>query len=462
MKKLITFILIIFIGCRENVTNNYETDPRFFNDAFHGNIVGKIIQKNSQAKVIVSQVYDIDSSIISSDDGSFMINNLEIGNYDLVIKANNLRTYILNNVVIEGGGTTYLGEIDLLKVPDLVASHYPNDLDEIVYSNRNNRLSISMIFTRPMDRESVEEAFSTDPPSDGIFYWGQYSQAPSYIYYEESRDYFNGGFDIDATITTYSKISSFTYQMAQKDSYVDTTYTVNLATTAKDTADNFLRFPLGFSFTTIQSSSTIDGIQAVPFHGDVEVELLSYDGINITFPRNMEPHSTEAAISIIPANTEQIFLWPAFNQLTIYTGGTFLPETFYEITIGSSAKDLDGVELGNPFTFSFTTSPVKITSTTPRNGQLFVDYDRAITIWFNSYMLRSSVESAFSISPPISGYFKYGTENSDNNKTAITFIPGSSLQKNTKYTINVNTNARDLYNIPMKEPYNFSFITMPE
>jgi Bacterial Ig-like domain/Carboxypeptidase regulatory-like domain len=462
MKKVILMLscILLFLSCEEKVFNTYETDPRLFNDAFHGNIIGKVLQKNSQAKVTVSQVTNIANTTISSADGSFSIVDLEIGNYDLTIQADNFRTYLLKNVNVQGAGNTYLGDIDLSTVPDLVASHYPEDMDEIVYDNRSSRLSISMTFTQPMDRESVEEAFSTNPPTDGIFYWGTYSEAPSYIYYLDA--YSNSVFETGATITTYSKISSFTYRVAQKDSYVDTTYNVTLSTSAKDTAGNSLRFPLNFSFSTIQSSTTQNSILTDPYHGDVDVNLLYLNGINITFPRNMDFESTEVAITMVP-DIDRIFIWPAYNKLTIYTGGPFLADTDYKISINESAKDRDGTELGEPFSFEFNTASVAVSSTFPRNGQLFVDYsDAPVTIWFNTYMLRSTVESSFSISPPVSGTFQYGSRYSTSDKTAITFFPSGNYQKNTKYTIILNSNAKDLYQTALAEPYEFSFITMPE
>ena len=86
MKYLIICLLsvVTFWSCDENVYNTYESDPRFFNDAFHGNITGKVIQKNSNATVIISQVDEVASAEISSSDGSFSIVDLEIGNYDLI------------------------------------------------------------------------------------------------------------------------------------------------------------------------------------------------------------------------------------------------------------------------------------------------------------------------------------------------------------------------------------------
>ena len=94
--------------------------------------VAQVLQKESNARVSVSQVDTVATTNINSEDGSFRIENLPIGNYDLSIEAQNYRIYTQYNVKVEGAGTTYLGQIDLSTVPDLVASHYPEDQGEIV------------------------------------------------------------------------------------------------------------------------------------------------------------------------------------------------------------------------------------------------------------------------------------------------------------------------------------------
>jgi len=462
-KVLISIITCLTIlGCEDTIYQ--QADPRLFNDAFHGNIIGKVQQKSSGAIVRVSQIDVVAKTNISPIDGAFRIENIPIGNYDLEIEADNYRIYRHYNVKVEGAGTTYLGEIDLSRIPDIVESHYPENMGEIVYNNSFQRLTVSLLFTQPMDRESVEEAFSTDPPTEGIFYWGIFSESPTYIYFTDDRavEYFSGGFIPDATISTYSRITSVSYRIAQKDSYVDTTYTVHLSTAAKDTAGNHLRFPLSFSFSTIQSSSTIYGIQTYPYNGDIDVELINNNGITLQFPRNMDPVSTEAAITLNP-NVEHVFIWPDWNNLIIYTGGIFLAETEYRVSIDGSAKDTDGIELQKPFTFSFQTSPVKVTNTSPRNGQLFVEYnDLYITMYFNTYISKASVEKAFSISPAVGGSFKWGTRYSDNDKTVVSFYPSVNLARNTKYQVTLSTAVADLLGAHIKEPHQFAFITRPE
>ena len=456
--KLISIIILVALSlsCEKNI---YEGGELWSNDLLHGDIVGTIKQTDSGAKVVVSQIDPVESTEIDPATGNFEIYDLRTGNYDLTIQAENYRTYVHKNVMVNPGGITYMGEIDLSTVPDLVSEHYPEDKDEMVYSSRWQRINISIIFTRDMDRESVETAFSTDPPTEGIFHWGRYTQAPSPMYYYDYERALTA-WDEGATITTYSKISSVTYQMAQKDSYPDTTYYVTLSTEAMDTSGTHLRFPLEFSFSTVQSAVSYAGIQTNPFHGDVGVGPMT-NSFLVTFPRRMDPSTTEAAVSIKPSQ-EFFFLWPQKNVLKIYTGAPLLADATYEITIAKTAEDLDGMPLGDDFAFSFSTAPVTVTSTSPYNSEVYVSPDAKITLWFNTFMVKSSVGSAFSSSPAMSGYLKWGTEHSSDVKNALTFWPSSYLRVNTKYTVTLGTQAEDLHGTGLKAPYSFTFITRPE
>ncbi|MCH7575710.1 MAG: Ig-like domain-containing protein [Candidatus Marinimicrobia bacterium] len=461
ISKLISGIIFFAIapGCETNIYEGdiFEGDDVWYDGQFRGEITGTVKQSDSGAWVIVSQVEPVDSAAIDPANGSFGIYGLRIGNYDLRIRAENYRTYVHKNVMVQGGGIAYMGEIDLSTVPDLVTEHYPRDMDEIVYSSRWQRINISILFTREMDRESVEAAFSTDPPTEGVFFWGLYTQAPSPRYYIEAL---SGAFDAGATITTFSKITSLTYQMAQKDSYSDTTYHVTLSTEAMDTAGVHLRFPLEYSFSTVQSAVSYAGIQTSPFHGDVDVSPMT-NTILVTFPRRMDPATTEQAVNIKPAQ-EFFFLWPEKNVLKIYAGAPLMADTSYEITITRTAEDLDGMPLGDDFTFSFSTAPVSVTSTSPYNSEVYVSPGAEITMWFNTFMVKSTVVSAFAISPVVSGSIRWGTAYSPDVKNALTFWPLSNLQINTKYTVTIDTQASDLHGTGLTEPYSFTFITRPE
>lgn len=457
----IIILLVCLIACSCTKTIYRDSSDIWANDLLHGDVVGTVVQEQSNAPVYVSQLEVIDSTIVDPNTGNFGFYDLRAGNYDLSIRADGYRTYIHRNVRVTGGSVTYLGEIDLSTVPDLVSEHYPADMDEVVYANQWQRLNISILFSGEMDRESVEAAFSTDPPTDGIFLWGKYTEAPAPRYYLSDEMAARGfSYDVGATITTYSKISSLSFQLAQKDSYTDTTYHVTLGTSAMDTSGNQLRFPLEFSFRTIQSAVSYNGILTNPFDGDVAVPPTT-NSIEVTFPKRMDPATTEAAIS---NNLGDLFyyVWPSKNILRIYSGEPLLADTTYEFTIDGTATDLDGLVLGDDFIFSFRTGPVMITRTRPMNAEVYVHLGTPITMWFNTFVIKSSVEAAFSISPTVAGNLRWGTEYSSTVKEAITFWPSSALSMNTKYTITVNTSARDLHGTNIAEPFSFTFITLPE
>lgn len=447
--------LLFLFGCKETIVE-YQTPKEFTNDLLHGDIVGKVIQNSSNAKVIISQVNPIDSATINSQDGSFAFHDLRAGTYDLTIRADNFRIYTRSNLLLQGGSVLYVGQIDLSTVPDLVDSHYPANGGEVVYDWRFGRISISVLFTQPMDRVSVEKAFSTNPPSEGIFTWGSFTQAPIRTIFADEK----GAFDPGATITTFSKITSFTYSFAKKDSYVDTAYTVTVATTAHDTAGHYLRFPLKFSFRTVQSYTTVYGIQTSPSHGDIDVSPLSNYGITLTFPRRMDPASTEAATAVTP-QMNKVFLWPDGNVMRIYTGGPFLSDTTISVTVDSTAKDKDGNLLGQRFSFWFRTAPLAVSYTTPGNAQLFVSLSQPVQISFDNYVVLSTVQSAFSISPSAGGTFSYGGYSPNENLSEVIFTPSTTYQPNTKYTVTVSTVVKDMYGVSMKRPYSFSFVTRP-
>lgn len=103
--------------------------------------------------------------------------------------------------------------------------------------------------------------------------------------------------------------------------------------------------------------------------------------------------------------------------------------------------------------------PLEITaySPAPENGEA-VSCASSVDFTFNTDVDQESFEKAFSITPPVDGYFKY----SDTFRK-VSFIPTLSLEKDTKYTVKVTTRAKTpdtYYASPnMKEDLEFSFTT---
>ncbi|MDP1676037.1 MAG: Ig-like domain-containing protein [Bacteroidota bacterium] len=458
--RYVTLTTLFLFGCKETIIE--ERIPKeYTNDLLHADLLGVVFPVTSKAKVYISQITVIDSQEINSTDGSFTFRDLRSGNYDVTIRTDNYRTYKKTNLQLNGGNIVYLGEITLSTIPDEIERHYPADQDEIVYDWRYGRITVSILFNQPMNRESVEKSFSTVPASEGTFMWGYYTTSPYGGLYNYPSYYGDkSGFELGATITTFSKIKSMTYTFSQKDSYVDSTYLVTISTGAKDSSGKAIRFPLKFKFKTVQSYTTQTGIQTYPVHGDVDVSPLSYRGISMTFPRRMDKQSTETAISVVP-NINKVFLWGEENYISLYTGGPFLSDTLITVTVDSTAKDKDGVKLGHRFTFSFRTAPVKLQYSYPNNGEIYVATTQTIQMYFNTYVDLTSMNTGFSISPALSGTLKYYTNGSYDSPSQIIFTPSGAMQPNTKYTVTLSDAVKDIYGIKMKTPQSFSFVTRP-
>ena len=456
MKKTLFFtiaLICIIAACKETIIES--TIPKeFTNDLLHSDLVGRVMQKPANAMAIVSQVVAVDSAAIDPADGSFAFRDLRAGNYVLTIRANKYRIFS-KEMDLHGGGIAYAGDITLSTIPEPVNNIYPANGDEIVYDWRYGRIVISVMFDKDMDRASVENAFSTIPASDGIFTWGQYTQSPQSSIFTADK---NAGYDPGATITTYSKVRSFTYSMAMKDSYVDSAYTCILSTEAKDTGGAHLRFPLTCTFRTVQSYTSIRGIQTSPMNGDINVDPLSSSGIQVVFPRRMDPVSTETAVNVTPAMTKML-LWPSGNEMHLYTGGTLLSDTTITVSIDSTAKDKDGVPLGKTYVFSFHTAAFAPKYTSPSNAQLFVGLTQPVTISFSNNVTLSSAKAAFGITPASAGTIAYSGTSPYEIPNQIVFTPSGTYQANTKYTVTISTAITDMYGVHMKTPYSFSFIT---
>jgi hypothetical protein len=473
-------------------------------------IAGKVLQADSKASVSLEQGRPVFSASIDPTDGYFVFEEVPPGTYRFKITAQGYDTFA-TTIKIEPGYSYEFGNVLLAELSgeseDTVPStydHYPQDNAEMIYlppdkySEGSQRLFISVSFDRPMDRQSVEEALSIDPPVDGgYFVWFQnmrkfnyqqtQAQQPQYLWdglYMENKvtlastaslmlldsTSVPGGSTPSAEITTYSVAKSFTFYFPKASCFTDTTYTIKIARTAVDTGGTPLDSTLEFTFKTIQSAITYSGIEMLPHNGDDWVSLLASKGIQITFPRRMNEESVGQNLSI-NVLSDPILLWRDYNHLTVYTGGIFVPETTYIITINAAAQDLDGEALGEDEILSFQTEPIRITQTSPARGELGVNKAATIVLTFNTNMDRTSFVPVAALKDAdgdtVEGQFNnYGyrinnMNDSIYNLNQIIFDQSRDLKANTLHTLTIEPGAKDLNGYPMRNGYKLEFITMP-
>jgi Bacterial Ig-like domain len=492
-------LLMIIGGCsKENPASGTEQSG--------STIAGKVLPPASGAKIIIEQGRPIDSVVADPSDGYFKISGLSAGTYHLYIIAPSCDSFSAF-MSIEPDYSYDFGSILLAaktaSMTDTIPSvydHYPADNAEVIflppdqYSQGTGRLYVSVSFDRPMNRASVEQALSISPPvAGGYFQWFQNTR--KFTYTDQTTSYiWNGSVMYDslsagksaflvsadvapslpsAQISSYSVVKSFTFYFPLSSCFTDTTYTIKISRSAVDTAGTPLDSALTFTFKTVQSAVSYQDIQMVPPSGDDWVALIN-TGIQLTFPRRMDQTSTEAAIGI-SVGKAPVFLWQDYNNLTLYTGGVFVPDTQYTIIVAATAQDLDKKPLDKADTLGFRTAPIQISTSSPTRGQIGFAPSNSLILTFNTYMDRNSVaqvaalvSSAGDTAPGSYTYLAYVTYNSIRGGydstyilNQIRFTPATSLARNTFYKYTVAAGAKDLNGYAMKDSYEIDFVTAP-
>lgn len=470
-------------------------------------IAGTIMPQKSKAKLYLEQGRAMDSVSIDPVDGYFALDNIQAGSYRLRIVAEGYDTF--STIISLQKGLSYeFGNLLLAlrtkKFDDSIPSiydHYPQKNAEVIYLPRDqynvgsSRLFVSVSFDRPMDRKSVEKAFSINPSVDGgYFVWFQNTRTftpvvsqnvswdgGTYLEDKASTPSFSSSvrtvldtFTPTAEISSFETVKSFTYYFPNAGCFTDTTYTIKIARTAVDTAGVALDSALQFSFKTVQSAIVYSDIETIPHNGDDWVDVICANGISITFPKRMNQKSVEEHLHI-NLGTKPVFLWKNYNVLTLYTGGIFIPDTTYEITFDSVTLDLGGNILGSEKIISFKTAPLSVLSTSPAKGQLGVNSGTNIQINFNSYMditsFNSKLKCTSSDGTTVEGKIRYNFNpngNYNNGKydttfylNQIVFQPNAPLKRNSVYNVSVDQGVSDLSGYICKTGYELTFITMP-
>ncbi|MHA2610986.1 MAG: Ig-like domain-containing protein [bacterium JZ-2024 1] len=204
--------------------------------------------------------------------------------------------------------------------PPLLASSLPeNGSSGIALSQ-----PIVLIFTEPMDQANTESAISLFPSLTVRFEWS-----------------------LNRQIVTLFHDTAFS---------PSTTYTLRIATTARDLAGNRLLYPVEIRFTTsAQSEDTQPPRVLFTEPGNNAQDVPIQQIVRILFSEPMNSADTENAIIVQPP-IELNFQWNETKTTLSATPGTRFQEgTLYRWEISTSARDLAGNPLSAPYQFQFTT-----------------------------------------------------------------------------------------------------------
>ncbi len=299
---------------------------------------------------------------------------------------------------------------------------------------------------------TIPFAVTGTSPANGSINWSTSSQTIS-VSFSDSLDTskVQTAFRINPPIAGQISESSnlrVLYFVASNNFLPDTIYTVTIDTSIRSRAQARMPQPYSFSFMT-GSASPFSVTGTNPGNGDTTV--LPGNVVTIYFSTTLDSASVRNAISIAPPVTGLIS-FPQPNALSFSPLRLSL-STHYTVTIASSIASTSGISLGSPYTFTFATVPFEVTQSYPSNGLTQVSTAQYIDIYTTDAIDTSTVRSAFSITPAVGGSFPAW------NESDFYFVPSTTLQPYTIYTVTISPALHSKSGVPLALPYSFTFAT---
>lgn len=274
--------------------------------------------------------------------------------------------------------------------------------------------ALSMTFSEPMDKLSVESNFVIAAPC--AFSW-------------------NSNFTTVTCRPTGSLMHGVTYNWSLMG--------------AKDLAGNALAPAHASTFTTtaLPTDTTAPTVVSLDPRNQTGVAVTTLLRVNFSEPMNKTV--TQAAF-VAPSGVTCVFTWNATStQLVCDPQSNLAYSRSYTFSIGVGAKDVAGNALAAISSASFstqaapdTTSPT-ITQTIPSSNQSGIARDTRITVTFSEPMETTSVQSALVVTPTSArgGQFTWNAE-----RTRFSYAPPTLLPYGTQVTWRLTTAAKDRAN----------------
>ncbi|MBA3533874.1 MAG: Ig-like domain-containing protein, partial [Ardenticatenales bacterium] len=219
-----------------------------------------------------------------------------------------------------------------------------------------------------------------------------------------------------------------------------TSYRASIAATARNQAGRPLDGPVTVEFTT---GSEVHIVEVLPKSGSGEVS--TSQPITLRFDRPLvevalleEQEKLPQPVLIDPP-VSGIGRWLAADMYGFYPSEGLGAGTEYKITV--SPVVAPGMELPEPFAWSFVTEGPRLAASFPFNGASEVERAAAITLLFNEPMDQESVEENFLLSPAgaetgVAGEFIW------EDAQTLVFVPSEPLELATTYEIKVQEGVR--------------------
>jgi len=183
--------------------------------------------------------------------------------------------------------------------------------------------------------------------------------------------------------------------------------------------------------------------------------------IAVVFAQPMDPATINSSTFVIAGVAGNV-TYDATNKIAACKPlSDFAPNTNYNATVTTGAKDLQGIALAAPFNFSLTTrstkdsSPPNIVAINVATGATCVPLNQEIKVTFDEPMDSLSINSTTVFIEGIAGSVTYNA-----GAQTATLTP-ATLGANTTYTITVTTGAKDMGGVALAAPFLQTFTTGP-
>ena len=264
---------------------------------------------------------------------------------------------------------------------------------------------IVITFDQPMDRASVEEAFSISPSVEGSFSW---------------RD------------------NSFLFT-PRKPFRRGESYLVRISKKARSAKGVPLAMPVEFRFSTVGYLEVAE-VQPAPGAQDVAADAL----VAVVFNRPVVPLTAIEGQEELPQPllfeppVEGEGQWLNTSIYTFRPVPSFAAATTYTVTVKAGLEDTTGGVLAEDFVWSFTVHPPVLVKNWPRGGK--IKPTEVISATFSQPMDRASVEERFSLTDEegreVPGSFRWEGD------TTVVFVPEEPLDFETTYQATIEAGAR--------------------
>lgn len=213
-------------------------------------------------------------------------------------------------------------------------------------------------------------------------------------------------------------------------------------------------------------------LESDPADGTRDVVISNALPISIRFSKKMDPQSVKSSLRIEPEVDFRVYASPDhpgadFDLVLVTINGAseeapMLFDQAYRLTVGTGARDFEGLALEEPFTLGFTTSKPAVMGSVPGDGaeDIVFGLDRPVIVRFNT-KLKGGVfdpdDLRIDPTPPQMPLLQL----SDNRSTGWTELQIQALwHPDTKYEITISRRVKTATGQRLANtPYSFEFRT---